>query len=117
MKRRPYTCPEEILPTQFSLWAVAPFVLILALGAFLEFSLRIDKATIVAAFVVLVSALVMGYFIKHKKLAAFPCPNCGATSLEQSEDDENVLLICHSCQMKWVTNLTTGGADTETSEW
>lgn len=117
MERRPYTCPEEILPAQFSLWAVAPFILILALGAFLEFSLRINAATIVAAFVVLVSALVMGYFIKRKKLSTFPCRNCGETSLEQSEDDENVLLICHSCQIKWVTNLTTGEADTETSEW
>lgn len=117
MERRSYTCPEEILPTQFSLWAVAPFVLILALGAFLEFSLRIEYATIVAAFVVLASTPIVANLLKRKKLSTFPCSNCGATSLKQSEDDENVLLICHSCQIEWVTNLTIGGTDSDSSEW
>lgn len=116
IEHSPYTCPEEILPTQYSLWAVAPFILILALGAFLDHFLRAEYATIVASFVVLLSALVMAHFFKRKKLSSFPCSNCGATSLEQSEDDENVLLICHSCQIKWVTNLTTANHDIEYSE-
>lgn len=117
MERRPYTCPEDILPTQYSLRVVAPFISILVLGAFLDFFLHMEYATIIAAFVVLVSALTMAHFIKRKKLSTFPCSNCGATSLEQSEDDENVLLICHSCQIEWVTNLTIGGTDSDSSEW
>lgn len=113
MERRPYTCPEEILPTRFSPWAVAPFVLILSLGVVLDVFLHIQYATIIAASFVFVSAWVMAAVIKRNKLSTFPCSNCGATSLEQSEDEENILLICHSCQIIWVTNLTIGGQDTE----
>lgn len=105
MERRPYVCPEEVVQPA-SAWIVAPFLLLVSLGVFLEVYLHIPYAGIITGAVVIVFALALGYVYKRRKLASFACPNCGATSMEQAEDDENVLLICHACQITWVTNLT-----------
>ncbi len=106
MERLKYTCHEDLLPTKFSFWPIASSFAVILLGAFLEYTLNIQNATMIAAFVVLVITLITASLLIRNNLSKLPCSKCGATSLEQSSDNENILLICHSCQIIWITNLT-----------